>query len=48
MGKPVIVGFALDYSTPMDASTAGLAANYQVDQAVVKRVKQRLDPCLSR
>ena len=29
-GKPVAVGFALDYSTAMDAASAGLAANYQV------------------
>ena len=41
MGKPVLVGFAIDYSTAMDASTAGLAANYQVDRAIIKRVKQK-------
>ena len=41
MGKPVFVGFALDYSTAMDPSTAGLAANYQVDSAVTKRVKKK-------
>ncbi|MFI5460432.1 MAG: hypothetical protein ACHRXM_33870 [Isosphaerales bacterium] len=41
VGKPVLVGFALDYSTAMDPSTAGLAANYQVDSAVTKRVKKK-------
>ncbi|MFI5456840.1 MAG: hypothetical protein ACHRXM_15455 [Isosphaerales bacterium] len=41
VGKPVLVGFALDYSTAMDPSTAGLGANYQVDRAVTKRVKKK-------
>jgi hypothetical protein len=41
MGKPVFVGFALDYSTAMDPSTAALAANYQVDSAVTKRGKKK-------
>jgi hypothetical protein len=41
LGKPVLVGFAVDYSTAMDPSTAGLAANYQVDKAVTKRVKKK-------
>ena len=39
-GKPVFVGFAIDYSTAMDPSTAGLAANYQVAMAVTKRLKR--------
>jgi len=41
VGKPVLVGFALDYGTAMDPSTAGLAANYQVESAVTKRVKKK-------
>ncbi|MFI5454720.1 MAG: hypothetical protein ACHRXM_04655 [Isosphaerales bacterium] len=41
VGKPVFVGFALDYSAAMDPSTAGLAANYQVDRAVTQRVKKK-------
>ncbi len=41
VGKPVFVGFTLDYSTAMNPSTAGLAANYQVDSAVTKRVKKK-------
>ena len=40
VGKPLLVGFVLDYSTAMDPSTASLAANYQVDRAVIKRVKE--------
>ena len=31
VGKPMIVGFALEYSTAMNPATAGLATNYQVD-----------------
>jgi hypothetical protein len=41
VGKPVFVGFTLDYSTVMDPSTAGLAANYQVGSAVTKRAKKK-------
>jgi hypothetical protein len=41
VGKPVFVGFALDYSAAMNPTTAGLAANYQVDLAVTKRVKRK-------
>ncbi len=41
-------GFALDYSTAMNPSTAGLDANYQVYSVVTKRVKKKattvLDP----
>ena len=40
VGKPVLIGFALDYSTAMNPSTAGLAANYQVDRPVIRRVKK--------
>jgi hypothetical protein len=41
VGKPVFVGFALDYSTAMNPATAGLAANYQVASAVIKRVRKK-------
>jgi hypothetical protein len=41
VGKPVFVGFALDYSTAMNPATAGLTANYQVDSAVTQRVKKK-------
>ena len=40
VGKPRLVGFALDYSTAMDPSTAGLAENYEVDQVIKKRVRK--------
>jgi hypothetical protein len=42
VGKPVFAGFALDFSTAMDRSTARLAANYQIDTVVAKRVKKKL------
>jgi hypothetical protein len=41
VGKPVFVGFALDFSAAMNPTTAGLAANYQVDSAVTKRVNRK-------
>ncbi len=41
VGKPVFVGLSLDYTTAMDPSTAGLAANYQVDSAITRRVKKK-------
>lgn len=40
-GKAVLEGFALDYSTAMNPSTAGLSANYQVDSFVAKRFKRK-------
>ncbi len=42
VGKPVFVGFALDFSTAMDPTTAGLTANYQVDTGVIKRSKNKM------
>ena len=36
VGKPIVVGFALVYSTSMDPASAGLAANYQVDSVTKK------------
>ncbi len=41
VGKPMIVGFALEYSTAMNPATAGLATNYQVDATAKKRVKRK-------
>ena len=41
VGKPVMSGFALVYSTAMNPASAGLAANYQVDFSVKKRVKKK-------
>ena len=40
VGKQVLTGFVLDFSTAMDPATAGNAANYQVDWTSTKRVKQ--------
>ncbi len=42
MGKPVLVGFTLVYSTTMNPTTAGLTANYQVASTTTKRVKRRI------
>ncbi len=41
VGKPVLVGFALDYSTTMNPATAGLTANYQITSTTNKRVKKQ-------
>jgi hypothetical protein len=41
VGKPILAGFALDFSTAMNPATAGLAANYQVDSTITKRVKKK-------
>ena len=48
VGKPMIVGFALEYSTAMDPATAGLAANYQVDATARKHGKGKWGPGSSR
>ncbi len=40
VGKPVIVGFTLDYSTAMNPASAGLDANYRMDSTIKKRVKK--------
>jgi hypothetical protein len=37
----VALEFTIDYSTAMDRSTADRAVNYQVDQAVTRRVKNK-------
>jgi hypothetical protein len=41
VGKPIFSGFAIQYDTAMNPSTAGLASNYQVFSEVVKRVKKK-------
>jgi subtilisin family serine protease len=43
IGKPAFVGFALVYSEPMNSATAGLAANYQLDTTIKKRVKKKTE-----
>lgn len=40
-GKPVLTGFVLDFSAPMNPATAGNAANYQVEWTSLKRVKHK-------
>jgi hypothetical protein len=41
VGKPVLQGFILDFSTAMNAATAGSSANYVVAAASTKRVKKK-------
>ena len=41
VGKPVFQGFALVYSEPMNPTSAGLAANYQVATTTKKRIKKK-------
>jgi ELWxxDGT repeat protein len=41
VGKPVFSGFYIQYSQPMNAATAGLAADYQVLSSVIKKVKKQ-------
>ena len=41
VGKPVFVGFELDYSTAMNPATAGLTANYQVTFTTTKGIKKK-------
>jgi hypothetical protein len=46
VGKPVFVGFALDYSAAMNPASAGLAANYQVASTTRKHVKKKIETVL--
>ncbi len=41
VGKPVVVGFALDYNTAMYAASAGLATNYQVTYTTTQHGRKR-------
>ncbi len=41
VGKPLLQGFTLKYSTAMNAATAGSSANYVVDSTTTKRVKKK-------
>ena len=47
-GKPVVVGFDLQYSAPMNAATAGSSANYTVLSAITRRVKRKKVMTLNR
>jgi len=40
-GKPVLVGYTFEFSSPLNPSAAGNAANYQVDTVTTKRVKKK-------
>ena len=41
IGKPLLMGFVLQYSTAMNAQTAGSTANYSVSYATVKHIKKK-------
>ena len=42
VGRPVLAGFSLDYSSAMNSATVGNANNYQVDWISTKRVKKKV------
>ena len=44
VGKPVLQGFILDFSTAMNPATAGSSANYVVAAASTKRGKKKAVP----
>ena len=43
VGKPVFAGFAIRFSTAMNAGSAGLAANYRIESVAKKRPKKNVD-----
>jgi hypothetical protein len=42
VGKPVVAGFTLDVSVPLDSATATAPANYQVDTVCTEKVKRNV------
>jgi hypothetical protein len=40
-GKPVLVGYEFEFSSPVNPSAAGNTANYQVDTATTQRFKKK-------
>jgi hypothetical protein len=44
VGKPAFAGFEIDFSAPMNPSTTGNSANYQVESTSIKRVKKKTGP----
>jgi RHS repeat-associated protein len=46
VGKPTLAGFELQFSSAMNAATAGNAGNYQVAWSSTKRVKKKLTTLL--
>ena len=41
IGKPVLVGFVIDFDTAMNPATVGNAADCQIEARVMKRVKRK-------
>ena len=46
VGKRVLAGYTIDFSTKLNASSAGNPGNYQVDSVTTKRVKREVEPAL--
>ena len=44
VGKPVLQGFTLDFSTAMNAATAGSAGNYRMTATSTKHAKKKTIP----
>ena len=40
-GKPMLVGYMIDFSGKLNASSAELATNYQIDALTIKKVKKQ-------
>ena len=45
-GKPVLMGFALEFNMPLNAAAASDSANYEIDSETTKKVKKTLDRIL--
>jgi ELWxxDGT repeat protein len=43
VGKPVLAGYTIEFSTKLNASTAGSIGNYQVDSVSTRRVKRQVE-----
>ena len=48
VGKPVLSGFELDYSTAMNPMTAGITSNYTVTSAATSAPRRSVVPCTSQ
>ena len=42
VGKPILVGYMLDFSAPLNAATAASRADYQVGTMSTKKVKKKV------
>jgi hypothetical protein len=42
IGKPVLVGFTLEFNTPLSAAPASIPENYELDTVSLKKIKKNL------